>query len=327
VAKFLIIRFSSIGDIILTTPVIRCLKEQVENSEVHYLTKPSFASLLQNNPHIDKLLLLKENLNDTIREIKANHYDYIIDLHHNLRTFIIKNKTRILSFSFPKLNFQKALLVHFKINKLPKIHVVDRYFETLKLLAVENDRKGLELFLHPSDEIKPETLPEFLHKGYIAVVVGAKHHTKQIPESLLSKIISGLNYPAILLGDKNDFAQAETVIRESGMAIAYNACGKYSIMQSASLVKNATAVLTPDTGLMHIAAAFNKKIVSVWGNTIPEFGMYPYTDQENYEIMEVKNLSCRPCSKLGYDQCPKKHFNCMNKQSSEEIITSIKKFL
>ena len=127
--KYLIIRFSSIGDIVLTTPIIRCLKTQVEDAEVHYLTKPAFAPLLSNNPYIDKLITLKESLSNTIKEVREEQYDYIIDLHHNLRTYIIKNKTGILTFSFPKLNFKKALLVNFKINRLPDVHIVDRYFE------------------------------------------------------------------------------------------------------------------------------------------------------------------------------------------------------
>jgi len=327
VVKFLIIRFSSIGDIVLTTPVVRCLKEQVEDSEVHYLTKPAYAPLLQNNPYIDSLLLLQTKLNDTIQEIKANHYDYIIDLHHNLRTSIIKHKTHLLAFAFPKLNIQKAWMVHFKINKLPSIHIVERYFETVKLFDVHNDGKGLELYLSPSDEIELNTLPSFLAHGFMAVVTGARHNTKQIPETLLSKIIAEIKVPVLFIGDKNDYAMAESVIGKSNRDDLFNACGKYSIMQSASLIKKATVILTPDTGMMHVAAAFHKKIVSVWGNTIPEFGMYPYTDAANYSIHEVKNLSCRPCSKLGYERCPKKHFQCMNLQHADEIISQIRKFL
>lgn len=324
--KFLIIRFSSIGDIVLTSPVIRCLKQQVEDAEIHFLTKPTFASLMKYNPHVDKLLVLKPKLLDTIEEIKQEQYDYIIDLHKNLRTFIIKNKVSLLSFSFPKLNIQKWLLVNLKINKMPDVHIVDRYFKAVELFDVKNDGRGLELFIPENEEVHINNLPTFLHNGYVAIVVGAKHFTKQIPVKLLVKIIVLNKLPVILLGDKEDKEKANQIIVESDFKEIYNACGNYSILQSASLVKQAKVVLTPDTGLMHIAAAFNKKIVSVWGNTVPEFGMYPYLKNDLYSIFEVKDLPCRPCSKLGFEKCPKKHFNCMMKQDVVSIAKQIKDY-
>ena len=134
--KFLILRFSSIGDIVLTTPVIRGLKQQVEDAEVHYLNKPQFAGVLNENPHIDKLLTLKDDLKDTIDEIIAEEYDYIIDLHHNIRTSLIKRRAGVVSFSFDKLNFKKWLLVNLKINKMPDVHIVNRYLDTVKVFDV-----------------------------------------------------------------------------------------------------------------------------------------------------------------------------------------------
>lgn len=325
--KFLIIRFSSIGDIVLTTSVIRCLKQQVDEAEVHFLTKPAFAPLVENNPHIDKILVLKEKLSETINEIQEEKYDYIIDLHNNLRTFIIKNRTRILSFSFPKLNFEKWLMVNFKINRLPEIHVVDRYFETVKLFDVNNDGKGLELHVPDEKQISISTLPSFLKEGFISVAVGAKHETKRIPENLLIDIIKKVDFPFVLLGDKNDYEIAERIINSSNSNKLFNACGKYNLLESASLVNQSRLIITADTGLMHIAAAFSKKIISIWGNTIPQFGMYPYTSKENYSVFEVKNLSCRPCSKLGYKKCPKKHFKCMTSHDLNEIVKQIELYL
>lgn len=324
--KFLIIRFSSIGDIVLTTPIVRCLKTQVEDAEVHYLTKSAYVPLLSQNPYINKLLTLKPRLSETIKEIKKEHYDYIIDLHHNLRTFIIKNKAGILAFSFPKLNIKKALLVNHKINLLPKIHIVDRYFETVKLFDVKKDNKGLELFIPPEEEINIKTLPEPFHQGYLALVLGAKHSTKQMPFELITNIFSQLDMPVILLGDQNDASIGERLCKWAKNKHIFNACGKYSILQSASIIRQSKVILTGDTGLMHIGASFNKKMVTVWGNTVPEFGMYPYLDHSLYTINEVKPLPCRPCSKIGYKQCPKKHFDCMNKQNAESIVNQIKSF-
>jgi len=325
--RFLIIRFSSIGDIILTTPVVRCLKQQVENAEVHFLTKPVFASLLKYNSYIDKLLLLKTNLNDLINEIKHENYDYIIDLHKNIRTTIIKNKLNILSFTFNKLNFEKWLLINFKINKLPNVHIVDRYFKAVELFDVKYDGKGLDLFIPPFEEVELKNLPNFLHSGYISIAVGAKHETKRIPPELLSKIINKVKYPVVLLGDNKDDYYAKKIISLSDFPYIYNSCGKYNLLQSASLVKQSKLIITADTGLMHIAAALSKKIISIWGNTIPQFGMYPFTNEANYKIFEVKNLPCRPCSKLGFEKCPKKHFKCMNNQNIEDIVNQTIKFL
>ena len=170
-------------------------------------------------------------------------------------------------------------------------------------------------------------LPETHRENFIAFVIGAKHFTKQLPAEKIISICNKLNRPVILLGGKEDFDKGQTVQAavSSGSSgkqpLVYNACGKYNLNQSASLVKQAEKIITHDTGLMHIAAAFRKEIVSVWGNTIPEFGMTPYFGDVKIRNLksEVQNLSCRPCSKLGYPKCPKGHFKCMNEINEEEI--------
>jgi len=322
VVKFLIIRFSSIGDIVLTTPVIRCLKSQVEDSEVHFLTKQTFAPVLANNPYIDKLHVLDGSLNDTIKKIHEENFDYIIDLHHNLRTLIIKNKLRILSYSFKKLNIEKWLMVTFKINILPDIHIVDRYLATTRLFEVTNDQKGLDYYISTNDEIEICKLPEPFRNGYIGLVIGAKHNTKKMPSEKITSLINKIGLPVIILGGKEDIDEGE-IIEKATNGLCYNGCGKFNLGQSASLVKQAKVIITHDTGLMHIAAAFKKKIISLWGNTIPEFGMYPYTPHPDSQIFEIKGLSCRPCSKIGYAQCPKKHFDCMMKLDEKVISESV----
>jgi ADP-heptose:LPS heptosyltransferase len=322
-AKFLIIRFSSIGDIVLTTPVVRCLKTQVEDAEVHFLTKKAFVSILANNPYVDKLHVLDDSLNETIKKLHEEEFDYIIDLHHNLRTLIVKNKLRLLAFSFNKLNIEKWLMVTCKINRLPNTHIVDRYLQTTKLF-VTNDEKGLDYYIAPGDELDTTQLPEPFRKGYIGFVIGAKHNTKKMPTGKIISLVNKLQLPVIILGGKEDIAEGDAIEKASD-GFCFNACGKYNLGQSASLVKQATVIITHDTGLMHIAAAFKKKIVSLWGNTIPEFGMYPYMPHPDSQIIEVKGLKCRPCSKIGYAKCPKKHFNCMNQMDENDIVEAVKK--
>ncbi len=323
--KFLIIRFSSIGDIVLTTPVIRCLKNQVAESEIHFLTKPAFENILTSNPNISKVLTLKEKFSDTIDEIKNERYDYIIDLHNNLRTKRIKSQIGILSFSFPKLNKEKWLLVNFKINRLPNKHIVDRYLETVKLFDIENDGKGLDYFIPQKDEVDISKLSDFLFSGYVGIVIGAKHFTKKMPAEKIAEIISKIKYSVIIIGGKDDIAEAEKIISLSTNDKVFNSCGKFNLNQSASITKQAKVIVSNDTGLMHIAAAFEKQIISVWGNTVPEFGMYPYIGKEKSEIVEIKNLKCRPCTKIGFKECPKKHFRCMNDIDINVVVQLIEK--
>ena len=324
--KFLILRFSSIGDIVLTTPVIRGLKQQVEDAEVHYLTKPQFAGVLNENPYIDKLLTLKDELKDTIEEINAEEYDYIIDLHNNLRTSVIKRRTRVVSFAFDKLNFKKWLLVNLKINKMPDVHIVDRYLETTSVFDVQDDGKGLDYFIPAKDKVNPEEMHAAFKGQYMVVVVGANHFTKQIPVDKIVSIANNTGIPVCLIGGNDVEKQAAEI--ESQLKIPFlNTVGKISLHKSASLIKQCHVVLTPDTGMMHIAAAFNKTIISLWGNTVPELGMYPYKADGKSKIFEVKDLKCRPCSKIGYSKCPKSHFKCMNNINSNEVVEYIKSLI
>lgn len=318
--KILVIRFSSIGDIVLTTPIVRALKQQLKNVEIHYLTKKTNYSLLQNNKYIDKIHLLEDV--DLLKKLRKNKFDYIVDLHNNLRTLRIKSMLGVKSKAFPKLNLKKFLLVNFKINKLPNIHIVDRYFEATSKLGVTNDKKGLDFFLQEEDFVSPDALPLDFHNGYIAIVVGSKHFTKQMPLNLLTQICKRLDKPIILLGDKTDYEKAYKIEKEIGSKV-FNGCGAYNINQSSALIKNSLGVITADTGLMHIASALDKNIICLWGNTVMDFGMHPYraeNSQAQTYNFEIKNLSCRPCSKLGYKKCPKKHFKCMNDQNVDEIV-------
>jgi ADP-heptose:LPS heptosyltransferase len=319
--KILLVRFSSIGDIVLTTPVVRCLKEQVKGLELHYLTKRSFADLVQNNPHISKVYTIDKDIDEVVKELKKEKYDLVIDLHHNLRTLSLKLKLGVKTVSFDKLNYAKWLKVNLKIHKLPDVHIVDRYFETVKGLGVTNDNKGLDYFIPEKDKLDPAVLHPELAKAYYALVVGGSYYTKQIPLVKLVEICDRADKPVVLLGGKGDKALAEEVVKNSKGTVI-NSCGNLNLSQSASIIQQADKVITSDTGLMHIASAFKKEVISLWGNTVPEFGMYPYLPGANSKILEVKNLSCRPCSKLGYKKCPKGHFKCMMEIGVKEIFTT-----
>lgn len=322
--KFLIIRFSSIGDIVLTTPVVRCLKKQVLTAEVHYLTKQSFRSLVDSNPYVDKVHCLQDDFDAMIEALRAEDFDYVIDLHHNLRTLKVKRALGKKAFSFNKLNIEKWLLTNFKVNRMPGVHIVDRYLATLASFGVRNDGAGLDYFIPEADKVKESDIPASHHAGYIGVVVGAALNTKKYPLEKLQAFCASIEHPIILLGGKEDVEQA-AVIAQADPAKIYNACGKFNLHESADLVRRAKLIVTNDTGLMHIASAFNKPIVSLWGNTVPEFGMYPYMPgrEQLFDILEIKGLSCRPCSKIGYKKCPKGHFKCMNLIRPEEVLEKV----
>lgn len=325
--KVLIVRFSSIGDIVLTTPVIRCLKKQIENIEIHFLTKNYFYSVIENNPYIDKIYTINSEIKTIIPQLKEEEYDYIIDLHNNLRTNIVKNKLKTKSYSVNKLNFKKWLLVNLKINIMPKIHIVDRYMQTVAKLGVVNDGEGLDYFILEDKKIDLSVLPVTHQKGFIGFVIGGKHATKVLPEEKVISICNKINKPIILLGGKEDNAMGKNIVKACGDNV-YNSCGEFSLGQSAYLISIADKIITNDTGLMHIASAFRKPIVSVWGNTVPDFGMYPYLPEKDKQlslIVQNNTLKCRPCSKIGYAKCPKKHFNCMKTIDEKAIIEFINK--
>jgi len=326
--KFLIIRFSSIGDIVLTTPVARCLKKQVPDAAVHFLTKQSFATIVESNPYIDKVHLLAHSWDTVVHELKQENYDYIIDLHHNLRTLRLRKELGIKSFAFNKLNIQKWIYTNFKWNLMPDLHIVDRYMKTIESFGVKNDEEGLDYFIPVKDEVKQKEIPASHHAGYIGVVIGAVHNTKKLPVEKLKELCSKIDHPVIVLGGKEDNENGKQIASVDPVKI-YNACGKFNLNESADLVRKAKLIITHDTGLMHIAVAFRKKIISVWGNTVPEFGMYPYYGkwQIANAFFEIRNLPCRPCSKIGYNKCPRRHFKCMRQISMDAIAETARQFL
>lgn len=320
--KVLVVRFSSIGDIVLTTPVVRCL-HQIKDVEVHFLTKKTFGSLLEHNPYLEKCLTIDKKIEEVLPQLKEEQYDCIIDLHRNLRTIKLTSLLGVKAFRFNKLNFKKWLLTNFNINRLPNIHIVDRYMAAVKPLGVRNDGKGLDFFIPDDQMVDMQTILGSSTK-FIAVVIGAAHATKRLPTHKLITLCQSIQYPIVLIGGPSDKNTGELIKKEAG-AHVINTCGAYSILQSASIITQSHLVVTHDTGMMHIAAALHKNIISIWGNTVPAFGMYPYVGAQPDKniIIEDLELSCRPCSKIGYDQCPKGHFKCMEDISVESILEAM----
>lgn len=315
--KILVIRFSSMGDIIYTTPVVRCLKKQIPGAEVHFLTKPAFKYIYDNNPYVDKLLLLRSTLSETIDEIKAEKYDHIVDLHNNLRTAIIKLRTGIPASTYKKQPVKKWLSLKFKLKLIPPTHLVDRYLKAVESLGVVNDGQPIDYYIK-ADHKLGNLLPSSHQNGYVAFIIGATHFTKRMPNYKISSICKKLNLPVVLLGGNDVKENGNTIAAEVGDKI-YNACGITSLDESVFLVSQAKSIIGFDTGLTHIAEAFNKPIASVWGGTVPDLlGVQPYMVKD--VLVAGVDISCRPCSKFGLEKCPLGHFKCMNDMPEGDII-------
>lgn len=200
--------------------------------------------------------------------------------------------------------------------KLVCTHIVERYLATCKSLNVHNDDQGLDFFIAPGTTLDQTTLSFLGQPSVKAFAVGGTYATKRMPVEKIAEFIAAGNSPVVLLGDQNDHNRVHVLETQFGNQIL-NLCGKLNLHQSALVLQKCNTVVSHDSGLMHIAAALKKPIISVWGNTVPEFGMGPYFPKDHQSLHLSSNevdLKCRPCSKLGYNQCPKAHFNCMMKQ-------------
>ena len=301
--KILVVRFSSIGDIVLTSPVVRILKNQL-NAEVHFITKKEYQCLIEHNPNIDKIYSIDSEIQEVIFNLKKENYNWIIDLHNNIRSFQIR-RLRVKRKSYKKLNLRKFLFTNLGINMMPKTHMVDRFIDTILHLGVKNDGKGLDFFLSKKDKVDIKV------QDYICFAIGGQHFTKRLPTTKIIEICKKINKTIVLIGGKEDYNRADEIEKQVGEKII-NLCGEYSINQSAYIMKYSKYLITHDTGFMHIAAAFKIKIFTVFGSTHPDLGFSPYLPNPENKIIQVENLSCRPCHRYGKSKCPAGHFHCMN---------------
>ncbi len=319
--RLLFIRFSSIGDIVLASPAIRCTKMQIPGVEIHFLTKPSMKAVTEANPNIDQFHYLEKDLGVTIKKLKAIQFDYVIDLHKNFRTFRIKQALGVPALTYKKLSWQKFLLTKLHWDFMPNRHISDRSVDTLAPLGVVNDGKGLDYFIPSTIQLPDDALPVAHRNGYIALVIGASYASKKLPIEQLQDLCKQLNYPVVLIGGKEDALEGQQVA-SIDTAKVFNACGKFNLHESALIVQQSKTVISHDTGFLYIACAYHKKAVAIWGATSPALQVEPYypTGKEAmYFNAIVPNLSCQPCSNYGTKKCPKGHFNCMRQQNIAAI--------
>jgi len=294
--KILVVRFSSIGDIVLTFPVVSAIKSLFPECQVDFATKKQFATLLEACPQIDQVFLLQDSLTALRQQIDFKHYDAIFDLHHNLRTRLLLFASRVPVYRFPKNNIEKWLLTSFKVVPKQRKHVIERYLEPLRQIAPSFApfHAKLEYIIPKEAQFDISKRFELQSKTYIAVAIGAQFATKRLPTDLLINLIGQLESPVLLLGGKEDTSTAQLILQNTATQKVYSAVGQTNIV--------------------------------IWGNTVKDFGMYPYRlEQEDVFHYEVADLACRPCSKIGHEQCPKGHFACMRKQDLSQIASRLRR--
>lgn len=316
VKKLLIIRLSSLGDILLTTPLVRSIKEQNPGISVDFLLREEYSEVFSYNPHISSLLFYNGSLEEVSSLIKARNYDLILDLQNNFRSFQITRGLKVPVLKFGKKHINKFLLVRFKINKLKDAGPIPlRYAETVP--GLELDKKGLEVFSATnSAEVQ-------LKGNTIGFCPGSRHFTKMWPEEYFIELgckLSSKGYKILLFGGKSD----KDICNRLSESIpgARNLCNDNRLLLTAELMKECSCIVCNDSGLMHLACAVNVPVVTIFGSSVKEFGFIPYTRAKSL-ILENNLLSCRPCSHIGREECPLKHFRCMREIVPELVLEKI----
>ena len=312
--RILVVRFSSIGDIILTTPVYRLLKKQL-GAEVHLLTKRSFAFAVEGNPYIDKVHLIDSDVSEVKLDLQAAGFDHVVDLHNNIRSMQVKRMLKVPTTTMRKLNFEKWLLVNLKMDRMPEDpHVIRRYIAAAEPLGVTYDGEGMDFVIpeHAEVDLSQLTTVDLDKLGFVALTIATSTPTRSMEPWQLEQLIQQIEGPVVLLGGPSEAEVGESL--QEGSTNTVNMAGKLSLQQSASVIRQSRLLITPDTSLMHIGAALDHPMITVWGNTNERFGMTPFYCEDSsaeWHMIEVDGLKCRPCSKIGHNQCPKGHFKCI----------------
>ena len=319
--KILIIRFSSMGDILLSTPFIRQVRNFFPGAEISYVIKEEYKELLQYNSKIDQLLVYSKmskgkGLKEIKDFIKKEKYNYIFDLHNNFRSIYLRmNRKAGYVNHIRKDKLKQVALVYLKKNFYNTIvSIPERYFNVAKDIDILPDNKGLELYWKKdiSDKVENYMFKKGLNPedNFISIAPGASFYNKRWPVEFFEEVISmtgkNLKYKFTILGDKNDQYLGKKL---SASDCVYDMTGQLSMLESAIIIAKSRALLSNDSGLMHMAAAVNTPVLAIFGSTVKELGFFPYKVKNS--VVEIKNLKCRPCSHIGKNHCPKKHFRCM----------------
>jgi len=337
--KILIIRFSSIGDIVLASLLIRTLRNAYPDALIDFLVKSEYAELVRHNPYLSSVIELKTSETDertTLkRRIRSEQYDLIVDIHNSLRSRYL----RMFSGAKRTTVINKRIIPRFALVKFKKniykdvVPIAERYLETVSKLNVQNDGKGLELFIPEDTMSAVSAIIQKYNLDRYETVYGfaptAKHFTKRWPQErfveLGIRIAKNSRTKIFIFGGKEETDYcgdiAQMMNAELGSSAAESMAGKFSLLETAAALDYCSVVVSNDTGIMHIAAARKRNLVAIFGSTVREFGFFPYGT--NNVVVEQEGLDCRPCSHIGRNSCPKGHFKCMKDISTDTVLAAI----
>lgn len=331
--SFLIIRLSSMGDILLTTPLIRALRKKYPSSRIDFVIKMQFADCLTENHYLDNLYLFDSSSDGLCRfrkKLAYNRYDTVIDLHGNFRSLYLRQGLGANEIcTFRKHKTKRYLLVHFGLNlyKNPR-PVYLRYIDSVKSHGIEYDGQGLDFFISKEAQEGVRHRLEQLNFDFspraIALAPGASFETKRWPAERFAEIAarlqSSLDCRIVIVGGSGDTAIADQISEACPQPVV-NFAGKLSIMETAAAISFCRLVVSNDSGLMHLANALKKPTLSIFGPTTRELGFFPLPELSR--VIENTNIPCRPCTHMGRHKCPKKHFDCMRSISVESVYSAI----
>jgi heptosyltransferase-2 len=323
--RALILRYSSLGDIILATPVLDTLKDRYLGIKIDWIVHEKFKDAIIKNRKIDRVFTFhdKKSLSEVRDEIAGENYDFVFDLHINGRTrFITKIFENV--YRYNKRVWERFKLVYFKSKYDKIIPVPHLYFSALRKAGFTIPLTYKPSFYIDKDVEKAVLKRYRVLKDFIVVAPGASYFTKMWPKEYFKKVLDKLNYTVVILGYGEEENRVARFISQGNIK-AYDLCGKLSLEESAVFIKRAKAMLTNDSGLMHIAQCFRTPVVAIYGSTTEEFGFFPYATE--HTIHEVSDLSCRPCTHFGKKRCPKGHFRCMLEISPKDVYESLERYI
>lgn len=325
--KVLVICGHTITDVVFATPIIRALKVQLDDVDLHALTDISLSFILDENPYVDDIHFLQTSVWKNYQRLKNEKFHLVINLSEAWRAKLLATILNVTRYSLKSIRWKQWLMVNFKIDQLPNQHLVNRMFDSMELLQLKPDELGLDYFIPEKDKVSREWLPQDFWEEYFVFCINASYNTRKLTVDRMIELCDKINKPIVLLGSKEDFETGEVVSSFFGKSVSisyeegllhlnkrtvvYNACGKFNFNQMASVVKQSRAVFTFDNEFIAVASAFKKEIFGLWGNTILLFGRYPY--RTKFTVLENNRISCRPCTSKGFGKCPKGHFKCMNR--------------
>ena len=339
--KTLVLRLSSIGDIILSSPLIRVIRQSAgKDARIDFVVRKEYAELVRYSHHLSIVHEYDvesgfEGLKELAKALYNEHYELVVDIHDSIRTKFLRAACRAKeTVVMDKRKFERWLLVNMKRNAYDdNLSVAERYIETVKDYGIENDGKGLEIFIPDttlfeiSGKMAKLRLNEF--EKVVGICPGSKHFSKRWQKEKFAEVAvkaaNEFNAKVLLFGGTDERYDcrfvAEEIVRQTSEKNVSNFAGEFSLLETAAALEFCDVVVTNDSGLMHLAAAKQKKIVAIFGSTVEQFGFFPYGTEAI--VIENKQLDCRPCTHIGRKSCPKEHFKCMNDISVGEVFAAV----